>query len=64
MCFGPDICCGNDIGCFINTKESQNCKLEDDESNSPCKTYGKSCNALKFGKCATEGLCCNPGNQK
>lgn len=59
-CFGPKICCGSGIGCFIDTKETHNCRLEDAKSNVACTTYGKSCSALKYGKCATSGLCCSP----
>jgi hypothetical protein len=60
-CFGPNICCGSEIGCLINTKESLVCRQEDTKSLTPCVTYGKSCNKLEFGKCASNNLCCNPG---
>ncbi len=59
-CFGPNICCGEGLGCLIGTKETNACKLEN-KLNVPCTTYGKSCSAVKYGKCATESLCCNPG---
>ena len=60
-CFGPNICCGSEIGCLINTEESLVCRQEDTKSLTPCVTYGKSCNKLEFGKCASNNLCCNPG---
>ncbi len=60
-CFGPNICCSSEMGCLINTKESEICKQEDLTSNQPCKTYGKKCDNLEYGQCATNGLCCNSG---
>lgn len=61
MCFGPKICCGPDIGCLLDTKVSHVCESEDTEFAKPCLPYGKSCTQLKYGRCATKNLCCNPG---
>lgn len=61
MCFGPKICCGPDMGCLIDTKETTVCQLEDLKSNVPCQPYGKICDKVEFGRCATSNLCCNPG---
>ncbi len=61
MCFGPRICCGPDIGCLIDTQESLICRLEDLKSSKACTPYGKQCNKLEYGRCATKNLCCSPG---
>ena len=58
-CFGPRICCGPEMGCLLDTKETLTCRQEDAKS-SPCKPYGKTCSKLSYGTCATENLCCNP----
>lgn len=59
-CFGPRTCCGPEIGCLIDTKESLTCRAEDTKSSLPCIPYGKACDKVEFGKCATKHLCCNP----
>jgi len=63
MCFGPRICCGPDIGCLIDSKESLICRSEDSQSSKPCTPYGNACEAygIEYGRCATPNLCCNPG---
>ena len=61
MCYGPRICCGQEIGCLLDTKETLSCRNEDTESASPCTPYGKSCSKVEFGRCATNRLCCSPG---
>jgi hypothetical protein len=63
MCFGPRICCGPDIGCFIDTKVSQVCETEDIKLKKPCLPYGKPCSLIPYGKCATKNVCCNSGIQ-
>ena len=63
MCFGPKICCGPDIGCLIDTRESIVCSTEDVKSSKPCAPYGDSCEAVNYGRCATKSLCCNPGKK-
>jgi hypothetical protein len=62
-CFGPRICCGPDMGCLIDTKETLTCRQEDSKL-SPCKPYGKACNKISYGTCATDNLCCNPGKTR
>ncbi|CAF0709965.1 unnamed protein product [Brachionus calyciflorus] len=59
-CFGPRICCGPDIGCLIDSKETNVCKFEDVNSREPCMPYGKQCEKVEYGRCATSNLCCNP----
>jgi hypothetical protein len=60
-CFGPKICCSPDMGCFLDTKETQACQHEDANS-SPCVSYGRQCKSVESGLCATKKLCCNAGN--
>ncbi|XP_051897714.1 neurophysin 1-like [Pristis pectinata] len=55
-CFGSNICCGQEIGCYIGTSETLICK-EEDKLSSPCEPAGKSCGESD-GKCATSGICC------
>ncbi len=60
-CFGPNICCGQDIGCLIDSPATAACASEDFK-NTPCQPHGKECRTLDYGRCATNNLCCNPGN--
>ena len=48
------------MGCLIDTPETQICKYEDVKSTVPCTPYGKSCEKVTYGRCATSSLCCNP----
>ncbi|XP_007432823.1 vasotocin-neurophysin VT-like [Python bivittatus] len=55
-CFGPSICCGEELGCYFGTSETLRC-LEENFLPSPCEAGGKPCSA--GGRCATSGICCN-----
>ncbi|XP_044536577.1 vasopressin-neurophysin 2-like [Gracilinanus agilis] len=55
-CFGPSICCGNEIGCYMGTAESQKCH-EENHLPSPCQAAQKPCG--NKGRCAIAGICCN-----
>ncbi|XP_030639721.1 vasotocin-neurophysin VT 1-like [Chanos chanos] len=56
-CFGPSICCGEDIGCLLGSPETANC-LEEDYLPSPCEAGGKVCGSDE-GRCAAPGVCCD-----
>ncbi|XP_070804717.1 vasotocin-neurophysin VT-like [Pituophis catenifer annectens] len=55
-CFGPNICCGEEMGCYFGTSETLRC-LEENFLPSPCEAGGKPCGA--GGRCAAPGICCN-----
>ncbi|XP_039224343.1 vasotocin-neurophysin VT-like [Crotalus tigris] len=55
-CFGPNICCGEEMGCHFGTSETLRC-LEETFLPSPCEAGGKPCGA--GGRCAAPGICCN-----
>nr|XP_056711635.1 vasopressin-neurophysin 2-copeptin [Euleptes europaea] len=55
-CFGPNICCGEELGCYFGTSETLRC-LEENYLPSPCEAGGKPCGA--GGRCAASGICCN-----
>ncbi|XP_070612627.1 vasotocin-neurophysin VT-like [Erythrolamprus reginae] len=55
-CFGPSICCGEELGCYFGTSETLRC-LEENFLPSPCEAGGKPCGA--GGRCAAPGICCN-----
>ncbi|XP_060103177.1 vasopressin-neurophysin 2-copeptin [Heteronotia binoei] len=55
-CFGPNICCGEELGCFFGTAETLRC-LEENYLPSPCEAGGRPCGA--GGRCAAPGICCN-----
>ncbi|KAM3832207.1 vasotocin-neurophysin VT-like [Vipera latastei] len=55
-CFGPNICCGEEMGCHFGTSETLRC-LEENFLLSPCESGGKPCGA--GGRCAAPGICCN-----
>uniref|UniRef100_A0A8C8AQ22 Uncharacterized protein n=1 Tax=Otus sunia TaxID=257818 RepID=A0A8C8AQ22_9STRI len=54
-CFGPGICCGTELGCYLGTAETQRC-AEEDYLPSPCQAGGQPCGA--GGRCAAPGICC------
>lgn len=58
-CFGPNICCGEEIGCMVGTLEALRC-LEEDYVPSPCEAGGKPCGSVA-GRCAAPGVCCDSG---
>ncbi|KAM9328994.1 vasopressin-neurophysin 2-copeptin [Gastrophryne carolinensis] len=54
-CFGPNICCGEDLGCYIGTAETLRC-VQENYLPSPCQAGAKACNS--GGRCAAPGICC------
>ncbi|XP_004698235.1 neurophysin 2-like [Echinops telfairi] len=56
-CFGPYICCGDELGCFMGTREALACQKEKYLA-APCQTGQKPCG--RGGRCASKGLCCSP----
>ncbi|CAN0028743.1 unnamed protein product [Bubo scandiacus] len=54
-CFGPSICCGTELGCYLGTAETQRC-AEEDYLPSPCQAGGQPCGS--GGRCAAPGICC------
>ncbi|XP_043274205.1 neurophysin 1-like [Venturia canescens] len=56
QCFGPNICCGPNIGCFISTPESHKCRKESLYSR-PCVAGFAMCKG-NTGRCAANGICC------
>ncbi|NWS27900.1 NEUV protein, partial [Polioptila caerulea] len=41
-CFGPGICCGAELGCYLGTAETRRC-AEEDALPSPCQPGGQPC---------------------
>ncbi|KAL4630153.1 vasotocin-neurophysin VT 2-like [Arapaima gigas] len=56
-CFGPSICCGEEMGCYVGSPETAHC-LEENFLPSPCEAGGKACGP-DGGRCATPGVCCD-----
>ncbi|KAJ8260776.1 hypothetical protein COCON_G00164990 [Conger conger] len=56
-CFGPSICCGERLGCFVGSPETARC-LEENYLPSPCEAGGKACGSEE-GRCAAPGVCCD-----
>ncbi|XP_054429457.1 oxytocin-neurophysin 1 [Pteronotus mesoamericanus] len=56
-CFGPSICCGDELGCFLGTAEALRCQ-EETFLPSPCQSGQKPCG--DEGRCAAHGICCSP----
>nr|XP_025868049.1 vasopressin-neurophysin 2-copeptin [Vulpes vulpes] len=57
-CFGPSICCGDELGCFVGTAEALRCQ-EENYLPSPCQSGRTPCGS--GGRCAAAGVCCSPG---
>nr|prf neurophysin MSEL [Homo sapiens] len=55
-CFGPSICCADELGCFVGTAEALRCQ-EENYLPSPCQSGQKACGS--GGRCAAFGVCCN-----
>ncbi|NWI60392.1 NEUM protein, partial [Calyptomena viridis] len=55
-CFGPNICCGEELGCYIGTPETLRCQ-EENFLPTPCESGHKSCGT--GGSCAAPGICCS-----
>ncbi|KAM6965036.1 vasopressin-neurophysin 2-copeptin [Aplochiton taeniatus] len=56
-CFGPSICCGDELGCLMGSPETAYC-VEENYLLTPCQTGGKPCGS-EGGRCAASGLCCD-----
>ncbi|XP_070612630.1 neurophysin 1-like [Erythrolamprus reginae] len=56
-CFGPNICCGEELGCFFGTAETLLCQ-EENFLPTPCESGWKPCGS-NGGRCAASGICCN-----
>ncbi|ERE69805.1 oxytocin-neurophysin 1-like protein [Cricetulus griseus] len=54
-CFGPNICCADELGCFVGTAEALRCQ-EENYLPSPCQSGGMRCGTR--GRCATQDICC------
>ncbi|XP_039613980.1 oxytocin-neurophysin 1-like [Polypterus senegalus] len=58
-CFGPSICCGEELGCYIGTSETLICQ-EENYLPIPCESVGKTCwFEEEEGHCAAPGICCS-----
>ncbi|ELV12820.1 vasopressin-neurophysin 2-copeptin [Tupaia chinensis] len=55
-CFGPQICCEEELGCFVGTAEALRCQ-EENYLPSPCQSGRKPCGS--GGRCAAGGFCCS-----
>nr|XP_048315930.1 vasopressin-neurophysin 2-copeptin [Myodes glareolus] len=55
-CFGPNICCADELGCFVGTAEARRCQ-EENYLPSPCQSGQKPCGS--GGRCAAAGICCS-----
>ncbi|XP_037357521.1 vasopressin-neurophysin 2-copeptin [Talpa occidentalis] len=55
-CFGPSICCADELGCFVGTAEALRCQ-EENYLPSPCRSGRKPCGS--GGRCAAAGVCCS-----
>ncbi|XP_027764567.1 neurophysin 1-like [Empidonax traillii] len=55
-CFGPNICCGEELGCYIGTSETLRCQ-EENFLPAPCESGHKPCGT--GGSCAAPGICCS-----
>ncbi|XP_036305588.1 vasopressin-neurophysin 2-like [Pipistrellus kuhlii] len=56
-CFGPSICCGDELGCLMDTPETQRC-LDEVNLPAPCQSGHMPCGEDGEMRCAAEGLCC------
>ncbi|KAL6262812.1 hypothetical protein P5V15_005602 [Pogonomyrmex californicus] len=57
QCFGPHICCGPNIGCFIGTSETYRCRKESLYIR-PCIAGYAMCRG-NTARCASNGICCS-----
>ncbi|NWY74928.1 NEUM protein, partial [Erithacus rubecula] len=55
-CFGPSICCGEELGCYLGTSETLRCQ-EENFLPTPCESGQKPCGS--GGSCAAPGICCS-----
>lgn len=59
-CFGPNLCCGEELGCYLGTAETLRCQ-EENFLPTPCESGKKPCGNNNRGTCAATGICCNTG---
>ncbi|NXM96557.1 NEUV protein, partial [Sylvia borin] len=57
-CFGPGICCGAELGCYLGTAETRRC-AEENYLPSPCQAGGQPCGAET---CAMDTGCLDEGS--
>ncbi|XP_025928558.1 oxytocin-neurophysin 1 [Apteryx rowi] len=57
-CFGPNICCGEELGCYLGTSETLRCQ-EENFLPTPCESGRKPCGGGNGGSCAASGICCS-----
>ncbi|KAM6076287.1 neurophysin 1-like isoform 1-T1 [Chlamydotis macqueenii] len=59
-CFGPNICCGEELGgCYLGTSETLRCQ-EENFLPTPCESGRQACGG-SGGSCAAPGICCSSG---
>uniref|UniRef100_A0A8C2T759 Neurophysin 1-like n=1 Tax=Coturnix japonica TaxID=93934 RepID=A0A8C2T759_COTJA len=56
-CFGPNICCGEELGCYLGTSETLRCQ-EENFLPTPCESGRKACGE-DGASCAAPGICCS-----
>uniref|UniRef100_A0A4W5KPH7 Uncharacterized protein n=1 Tax=Hucho hucho TaxID=62062 RepID=A0A4W5KPH7_9TELE len=56
-CFGPSICCGEDVGCWMGSPETAHC-MEENYLPTPCQAGGRPCGS-DTARCAAPGVCCD-----
>nr|P35519.1 RecName: Full=Neurophysin 1; AltName: Full=VLDV-neurophysin [Anser anser anser] len=56
-CFGPRICCGEELGCYLGTPETLRCQ-EESFLPTPCESGRKPCGG-DGASCAAPGICCS-----
>ncbi|XP_013988427.1 oxytocin-neurophysin 1 [Salmo salar] len=56
-CFGPSICCGEGMGCYVGSPEAASC-VEENYLPSPCEAGGRVCGSEER-RCAAPGICCD-----
>lgn len=61
-CFGPNICCGEELGCYLGTSETLRCQ-EETFLPTPCEAGHKPCGS-GGGTCAAPGICCGTGGSQ
>uniref|UniRef100_A0A674B6C1 Oxytocin n=1 Tax=Salmo trutta TaxID=8032 RepID=A0A674B6C1_SALTR len=60
-CFGPSICCGEGLGCWMGSPETARC-MEENYLSTPCQAGGRPCGS-EAGRCAAPGICCDSGKE-
>lgn len=60
-CFGPSICCGEGLGCWMGSPDTARC-MEENYLPTPCQAGGRPCGSEE-GRCAAPGICCDSGKE-